>query len=465
MVEIDNKIYRNLQEQVLKNQKDIEDIYETSEILSKFGILVVGSVTLADQLPDPETYVGEYGEAYTVGTTAPYDYYIFTRPNAADPDPKNRWLNIGEFPLPGPKGDTGATGPQGPKGDIGSKWLYSVSTSYPGSITANVGDLFLGNSGNVYTYEEFPNGVREWTYLFSIKGPQGAQGIQGLQGPQGIQGPKGEKGDQGQPGYVFVIRGTVESVSELPTGLTTMDNAFLVGTAEPYDLYVQVGGPGEYMWKKIQTFQLEGYVTDTELTRRLDDYLPTSSFGNWTAQQENIDAAQNNRLTALENKDNVHTEDIALLKTYVIQGQLDTITTELNPQNGDIAQVTFELDGGANTGDIVFSLKFPADSEGVSQLNIYLNSGDNSNLSRSMSTSIPAGTYYFGGHFLKCANGWYEPLWSKGTSQYAAGVYTMTTKSEYAESPSKVPVKLRIQSVSGTKLPNASIQVYMATAI
>lgn len=459
MVEINDKVYRNLQEQVLKNQKDIEDIYETSEILSKFGILVVGSVETADQLPDPETYVGEYGEAYTVGTEAPYDYYIFTRPNVADLDPKNRWLNIGEFPLPGPKGDTGATGAQGLKGEIGSKWLYSISTAYPGSMTANIGDFFLGNSGNVYTYEEI-NGSREWTYLFSIKGPQGAQGIQGIQGKQGIQGPKGDKGDQGEPGYIFVIRGTIDSVSELPNNLATMDNAFLVGTAEPYDLYVQTGAVGEYSWKKIQTFQLEGYVTDTELTRKLEDYLPGSTFGAWTAHQEGIDATQNQRLTNLEN---AHSEDIAFIKGYVIQEQLDTITSSLNPQNGDIAEVVFELDGSARTGDVVFSLEFPADSQGVNQLNIYLDAASGGSISRSMSTNIPAGTYYFGGHFVKCAESWYEPLWSKANNQYASQVYTMIKKTEHAKSTTKQPVKLRIQSVSGTKLPNASIQVYMAS--
>lgn len=66
------------------------------------GIKVVGHV---DALPIPDgTY--EYGDAYTVGTTAPYDMWIYTRADAFHSEAY--WFNIGKFPAPGP---------QGPKGD------------------------------------------------------------------------------------------------------------------------------------------------------------------------------------------------------------------------------------------------------------------------------------------------------------------------------------------------------------
>lgn len=66
------------------------------------GIKVVGHV---DALPIPEgTY--EYGDAYTVGTAAPYDMWIYTR--ADEFHAEAYWFNIGKFP---------ALGPQGPKGD------------------------------------------------------------------------------------------------------------------------------------------------------------------------------------------------------------------------------------------------------------------------------------------------------------------------------------------------------------
>lgn len=66
------------------------------------GIKVVGHV---DALPIPEgTY--EYGDAYTVGTAAPYDMWIYTRADAFHSEAY--WFNIGKFPAPGT---------QGPKGD------------------------------------------------------------------------------------------------------------------------------------------------------------------------------------------------------------------------------------------------------------------------------------------------------------------------------------------------------------
>lgn len=72
------------------------------------GIKVVGHV---DALPIPNgTY--EYGDAYTVGTAAPYDMWIYTR--ADEFHAEAYWFNIGKFPAPGP---------QGPKGD-GLEQIY-----------------------------------------------------------------------------------------------------------------------------------------------------------------------------------------------------------------------------------------------------------------------------------------------------------------------------------------------------
>lgn len=66
------------------------------------GIKVVGHV---DALPIPDGAY-EYGDAYTVGTAAPYDMWIYTR--ADEFHAEAYWFNIGKFPAPGP---------QGPKGD------------------------------------------------------------------------------------------------------------------------------------------------------------------------------------------------------------------------------------------------------------------------------------------------------------------------------------------------------------
>jgi hypothetical protein len=91
MIQINNKEYRNLQEQVLQNQHDIADIKNTNEI----GIKVLGRVDTPEELPDPAVYTGNYGDAYMVGTQPPYNLYIFTRPFADAEYP--HWFNAGPF--------------------------------------------------------------------------------------------------------------------------------------------------------------------------------------------------------------------------------------------------------------------------------------------------------------------------------------------------------------------------------
>ena len=79
MLKFGNKEFRNLQEQVLKNMRDIQNVMQGTTVLAEFGIKVIGQVDTAEELPDPATYEGEYGDAYVVGTEEPYEYYIFTR--------------------------------------------------------------------------------------------------------------------------------------------------------------------------------------------------------------------------------------------------------------------------------------------------------------------------------------------------------------------------------------------------
>ena len=111
MLITENKVLRNLQEQVAKNKSDISDILEAA------------------------TYSGEYGDAYTVGIQTPYDYYIFTRPN--DDIPTAHWFNVGQFPMPGPQGEPGLPGAKGEKGSM----IYVENTN-PTLVTGySVGDL------------------------------------------------------------------------------------------------------------------------------------------------------------------------------------------------------------------------------------------------------------------------------------------------------------------------------------
>lgn len=75
--------------------------------LASIGATLKGKVANYDSLPE-----GTVGDVYAVGTTAPYSYYAYT---------DNGWLDIGTWPLAGPKGVPGDRGPQGPAGPIGPK--------------------------------------------------------------------------------------------------------------------------------------------------------------------------------------------------------------------------------------------------------------------------------------------------------------------------------------------------------
>lgn len=211
MITIGDKQYRNLEEQVLKNQQDIRYLLEEGGTLNQFGIKVVGVVEGNSQLPNPETYEGEFGDAYAVGTEPPYDFYVYTREVSGQTGPF--WFPIGQFPWPGPQGEQG---PQGLTGERGPQGLQGVQGPQ-------------GNTGPI--------------------GPQGPQGEQGIQGPVGPQGPKGESG---QP---FALGGILSAANQLPTPtVATRNIGYLVGTAFPYNLYVITGPDTALVWTNAGPF-------------------------------------------------------------------------------------------------------------------------------------------------------------------------------------------------------------------
>ena len=267
MLTIGDKEYRNLEEQVRQNQKDIKYILEEEGVLNEFGIKVVGQVNSQTNLPDPDSYEGEYGDAYAVGAATPYELYIYTRQFSGHTGPQ--WFNIGTFPLAGPKGDQGIQGPIGLTGLMyGTQYNTNVSQPSKNQIvtlsssgfnrTPQTGDSIIF----VYNYTNNSTGEKN-SYLTTakyesiagtnvnvrisafqeIQGPKGDQGIPGIQGPQGEpgpQGPQGIQGPQGAPGLPFEIVGIVNAANLLPDPAQVPDNkAYLVGTAAPYDLYVQ----------------------------------------------------------------------------------------------------------------------------------------------------------------------------------------------------------------------------------
>lgn len=279
MITINDKVYRNLQEQVLKNQADISHIIENSEILNDFGIKVVGQAENAVDLPDPAAYVGAYGDAFLIGALPPYDYYIFTRPFAGEYSPQ--WFNIGKFPLPGPQGPAGVV-TQGDRGDRGSVWY--VGTVNPDMFSPAVNeqqvfksqDMYLNSTtGNVSQY----NG-NAWVPKGNLLGPAGANGQKGQRGSQWFYGTQqpgqggvssnitlykgdlylqsngliwqwggngwirltnitGPEGPQGQPSTAVTIVSELDSVDQLPAPTQSIrNNAYIIDINGVYHLYV-----------------------------------------------------------------------------------------------------------------------------------------------------------------------------------------------------------------------------------
>ena len=217
MIKVNNVELRNLEEQVDKNAQDIQDFKDANQTIAEFGIYVQGILTDASKLPE----VGEnYGDAYLIGTSTPYDMRVWTRVDGG----AGTWVDLGAFPLQGPKGD---------RGEIGS--VIATGNGDPTITPTRENDFYL----NVTTGELFKSvyvyiaDAYGWQSVGSLKGPRGErgekgyQGIQGPVGPTGATGPIGPQGPQGIQGPVgpaFNVQGTLTSTSQLPTPTAEMQD-------------------------------------------------------------------------------------------------------------------------------------------------------------------------------------------------------------------------------------------------
>lgn len=248
MLKFGNQEFRNLEEQVFKNQQDIQDFKDGNQTIAEFGITVVGILTSADQLPASGD---NFGDAYLIGTEPPYDMRVWTR---NIPEQKAMWVDLGNFPLVGPVGPVGPAGSQ----------IYS-GNGLP-TITGQEGDVYINTAtGILYQYEGM-----EWKEKFSIKGPMGPRG---LQGKQGIQGPKGEtgamgpigpqgiQGPQGNYGPSFNIQGTLASTANLPTPTADMKSkgySYIIPDTEGVKHVWVIQGTDTLQWTDLGTAGVQG---------------------------------------------------------------------------------------------------------------------------------------------------------------------------------------------------------------
>lgn len=250
MLQFGNKEFRNLEEQVEKNAQDIQDFKDANQTIAEFGIRVVGILASADELPAQ----GEnFGDAYLIGSQTPYDMRVWTRIVANN---TAKWVDLGAFPLQGPKGD---------KGDIGSI-IYADSGEPLNNPTDDY--QFYINTVTGYWYIPVPTATGlEWSKHFTLKGEkgdrgeQGKQGVQGLTGPQGKTGPIGPAGPIGPKGDVgpaFNVQGELASSSNLPTPTAAMQDkgyAYLIPDAQGTKHIWVIKGPesGPFQWVDVGT--------------------------------------------------------------------------------------------------------------------------------------------------------------------------------------------------------------------
>ena len=219
----------------------IEAGYKT---IAEFGITVLGILPDISYLPAS----GEnYGDAYLIGTNTPYDMRVWTRNEA---ESTASWVDLGAFPLAGPKGD---------RGEIGS--TITASNGDPSSVPTRAGDYYINNATGYWFISVATDTGFGWSSpLFTLKGgkgdrgeqgkigPVGPQGPQGVRGPQGLVGPQGPKGDDG---IAYHLIGLYDKESDLPAPTEEMwarGDAAAIKATPANLLYMIVKQNAQYLW-------------------------------------------------------------------------------------------------------------------------------------------------------------------------------------------------------------------------
>lgn len=158
----------------------------------------------------------------------------------------------------GPKGDKGPAGPPGPAGPAGATGAAGADGA--DGVTPHIGSnkhWFIGtqDTGVVAEGQDGATGAKGDPGEKGEKGDTGAQGPKGDTGEKGPQGetgpagPTGPTGPKGDTGAGFVVKGYYATASVLQNAVQSPDvgDAYGVGTAEPYDIYIYDGVSGTWV--------------------------------------------------------------------------------------------------------------------------------------------------------------------------------------------------------------------------
>lgn len=158
----------------------------------------------------------------------------------------------------GPKGDKGPAGPPGPAGPAGATGAAGADGA--DGVTPHIGSnkhWFIGtqDTGVVAEGQDGATGAKGDPGEKGEKGDTGAQGPKGDPGEKGPQGktgpagPTGPTGPKGDTGAGFVVKGYYATASALESSVQdpAVGDAYGVGTAEPYDIYIYDGVFGTWV--------------------------------------------------------------------------------------------------------------------------------------------------------------------------------------------------------------------------
>ena len=240
MLKYNGKEFRNLEDQV----GYLTDAFHSGKLIEELGIKVLGvfsDLTTAKETIRPPY---EYGDAFEIGATKPYNLYIYTR-NIED------FFDFGPFPAPGPQGKLGPT----PSISINAN--VTNTTGYPEATVVKTGT------------DEAP--IFNFTFK-NIKGERGREGMQGIQGPRGDAGsmgpvgPRGYKGDKGDIGPAFKLLGDLTSTSQLPSptaSLQAQGAAYTIPNAQGVKHIWVIQGEDNLLWVDIGVSGVQGPKGET----------------------------------------------------------------------------------------------------------------------------------------------------------------------------------------------------------
>lgn len=225
MIEIGNRRWRNLQEQVAWLTAMIG---QATDVVKN----IYGTVADAASLPSASTFSN--GTTFAVGSAAPFEYYVAI--NGA-------WLDIGTFPLEGPAGADGTDGKSifitSQATTSGTTQILIASVYNPASLTIDAGDLILSEQGDVFAISGSTSAVLYVVYRCNIKGPQGATGATGPAGADGADGADGTNVLTSSATTTSSTTAIQTSTINVPTGYTAKAGDMIVTSTG--DVFISTG--------------------------------------------------------------------------------------------------------------------------------------------------------------------------------------------------------------------------------